>query len=77
MINTIVRSFANHWEQLTNDCTNITRYYYADHNGIMITYPCYDDDPVYEDDPCTVNKILCDPRIKPVSNHLSTIFINC
>ena len=33
----------------------------------MITYPCYDDDPVYEDDQCTVNKILYDPRVKPVS----------
>ena len=40
---------------------------------MMITYPCYDDDPVYEDDQCTVNKILYDPRIKPVSNHFSTI----
>ena len=40
----------------------------------MITYPCYDDDPVYEDDQCTVNKILYDPRIKPVSNHFSIIF---
>ena len=37
---------------------------------MMITYPCYDDDPVYEDDQCTVNKILCDPRIRPVSNCL-------
>ena len=37
---------------------------------MMITYPCYDGDPVYEDDQCTVNKILCDPRIKPVSNCL-------
>ena len=51
----------------------MTRYYYADHNGMMITYPCYDDDPVYEDDQCTVNKILYDPRIKPVSNHFSTV----
>ena len=68
-----MRSFANHCEQLTSHCTNITRYYYADHNGMMITYPCYDDDPVYEDDQCTVNKILYDPRIKPVSDHLSKI----
>ena len=37
----------------------------------MITYPYYDDDPVYEDDLCAVNKILCDPRIKPVSDHFS------
>ena len=41
---------------------------------MMITYPCYDDDPVYEDDQCTVNKILYDPRIKQVSNHLSAVF---
>ena len=41
---------------------------------MMITYPCYDDDPVYEDDQCTVNKILYDPRIKPVSDHFSKIF---
>ena len=34
---------------------------------MIITYPCYDDDPMYEDDQCTVNKILYDPRIKPVS----------
>ena len=38
----------------------------------MITYPCYDDDPVYEDDQCTVNKILYDPRIKPVSIYIIT-----
>ena len=37
---------------------------------MIITYPCYDDDPMYEDDQCTVNKILYDPRIKPVSNCL-------
>ena len=41
---------------------------------MMITYPCYDDDPVYEDDQCTVNKILYDPRIKPVSDYLSAVF---
>ena len=44
---------------------------------MMITYPCYDDDPVYEDDQCTVNKILYDPRIKPVSNHLSMSTVFC
>ena len=42
---------------------------------MMITYPCYDDDPVYEDDQCTANKILYDPRIKPVSDHFSTFTI--
>ena len=41
----------------------------------MITYPCYDDDPVYEDDQCSVNRMLYDPRIKPVSDHLSAIFM--
>ena len=75
LINTIVQSFANQWEKRLSDCTNITRYYYADHNGMMITYPCYDNDPVYEDDQCTVNKILYDPRIKPVSDHCSTFTI--
>ena len=38
----------------------------------MITYPCYDDNPVYEDDQYTVNKILYDPRIKPVSIYIIT-----
>ena len=42
---------------------------------MMITYSCYDDDPVYEDDQCTVNKILYDPRIKPVSRKCSTLLL--
>ena len=41
----------------------------------MITYPCYDDDPVYEDDHYTVNKMY-DPRIKPVSDHFNIVCMN-
>ena len=68
----ITQILTKHCEQLTSDCTNITWHYYADHNGIMITYPYYiinsSVDPMYENDQCTVNKMLYDPRIKPVSD---------
>ena len=67
----IAKKLANYCEQLSNDCNNMTRLYYADHHGIMITYPYYVmNDSTYEHDQCTDKKILYDPRIKPVSMQL-------
>ena len=70
----IAKNITNYNEQShVSDCTNCTNCtrvfweYYADENGTMITYPCNRGDPMYEDDQCTDNKILYDPRIKPVS----------
>ena len=71
MLMNITKSIACNYEQSHgSNCTNFTRdfwKYYADNSGIMITYPYYRGDPVYEHDQCTNNKILYDPRIKPVS----------
>ena len=72
------------WYEQSNDsdCTKCTNYtnkiiwkYYADNNGIMITYPYYIGNPMYEDDQCTDNKILYDPRIKPVSSYISFLYV--
>ena len=72
----IAKIFTNHYEQShDSNCTKYTRIiweYYTDNNGIMITYPYYRGNPIamYEHDQCTDNKILYDPRIKPVSSYI-------
>ena len=69
IINCYEQSHASDCTNCTNctSCARIIWEYHADKNGIMITYPYYRDDPMFEDDQCTDNKILYDPRIKPVS----------
>ena len=79
----IAKIIISYYEQShDSDCTNCTNYtkkiiwkYYADENGTMITYPYYSGDPMYEDDHCSDNKILHDPRIKPVSSYISFLYV--
>ena len=78
----IVKAITSCYEQSHDsdhmNCTNYKRIIwerYADNNGIMITYPYYIGDPMYEDDQCTDNKILYDPRIKSVSSYISFQYV--
>ena len=64
----ILRSLVNYCELSTDDCINTTRCHYADHNGVMITYPYYINDNINCE--CE-NKIIYDPRIQPVSDLIS------
>ena len=58
----ILRSLVNYCELSTDDCINTTQCHYADHNGVMITYPYY----IINNYEC--EEMINDPRIQPVSD---------